>query len=77
LGNQDSVTAGNTHRHTLAILIQGSGTDSQNLGLVKVLHARFGEEDAAGSLSLSLNSLDQNTVQERDKGLDRSDSGGL
>lgn len=77
LGDQDAVAVGNTHRHTLSILIQGSGADSQNLGLVEVFHARFGEKDATGGLGLCLDSLDQNTVQERDKRLDGSDSSGL
>lgn len=77
LGDQDSVANRHTHGQTRASLGERTGSNSQNLALVQLLNARLGQEDAAGRLGLSLDALDQDTVQQGDEGLDRSDSGGL
>lgn len=77
LRNQNSVANIDTHWEARAILVQATRSNSQDLALVELLDARLGEKDAAGSLGLSLHALDENTVQQRDKGLDGSDSSGL
>lgn len=75
--DQNTIAILNTHRYPLAILVEAAGPDGEDLGLVELLDARFGEEDAAGGLRLSLDALDENPVQQGDEGLDGSERGGL
>ena len=69
-GDQDLVAGGNTHGQALAITVEGTGTDGENLGLVLLLDAALREEDTGGSLGLGLDALDQDTVHEGSKALD-------
>lgn len=66
-----------THRHPLAVLIQGAGADGQDLGLVEVFLRGLGEEDAAGGLFGRLHALDEDAVHEGEDGFDGADGGGL
>lgn len=77
LGNQDPVAGVDAHGDALAVLVKGAGADGQDLGLVELLDARLGQEDAAGGLGLGLDALHQHPVQQGDEGLDRSEGGGL
>lgn len=77
LGDQDAVTNGNTHGQSVALLVEGTGADSHNLGLVELLNAGLGQEDAAGGLGLGLDTLDQDTVKEGSESSDGSNRGGL
>lgn len=70
LRDQDLVARGNTHRQTLAVLVEGTGADGENLGLVLLLDTALREEDTRGSLGLGLDALDQDAVQEGGEGLD-------
>ena len=70
LGDQDLVAIGNAHGKTLAILVEGTGADGENLGLVLLLDTALREEDTRGSLGLGLDALDQDAVQEGSEGLD-------
>lgn len=67
LGDQDAVASSAAHGHALAVLVQAAGADGENLGLVELLDARLGEEDAAGRLGLGLDALHEHAVEERDK----------
>jgi hypothetical protein len=77
LGNENAVANGNAHGQALALLVQTTGSDGQDLGLVQLLNARLGQEDAAGSLGLSLDALDENAVQQGGQRADGSDGGSL
>lgn len=70
LRNQNLVAGSDTHRKTLAILIESTGADGEDLGLVLLLDAALREEDAGGGFGLGLDALDQDTVQERSEALD-------
>lgn len=74
LGNQHSVANSNAHGDALAITVQATGSNGQNLGLVELLDAGLGQEDAAGGLGLGLDALDEHAVQERSEGTDGADS---
>lgn len=73
LGDQDAVANGDTHGQAVALLVKSAGSNGQDLGLVKLLHARLGQEDAAGRLGVGLDALHENAVQQRDQGSDGSD----
>lgn len=77
LGNQNTVTLGHTHGHAVSIFAQGAGSNGENLAFIELLDAGLWQKDAASSLGLGLDALDQNAVQERDEGLDGSDRGSL
>ena len=64
------VTNSNTHGQTLTISLQGTGANGENLGLVLLLDAALGQEDAGSSLGLGLDALDQDAVQEGSEVLD-------
>lgn len=70
LRNQDVVTRSNAHRDLVAIAVNGTGANSEDLGHVLLLDTALGEEDTRGSLGLGLDALDQDTVEERGKVLD-------
>lgn len=70
LGDEDLVTGGDTHGETLAILVEKTGANSEDLGLVLLLDGSLGEEDTGSGLGLGLDALDQDAVQEGGKGLD-------
>jgi hypothetical protein len=76
LGDQDAVADSDAHGQALAILVEATGSDGEDLGLVQLLDARLGQEDAAGRLGLGLDTLHENAVQEGGEGADRSDGGG-
>jgi len=76
-GDQDPVAGLHAHGQPLALLVQGAGADGEDLGLVELLDARLGQEDAGRGLGLGLDALDQDAVQERHERLDGSDGGGL
>lgn len=77
MGDQDAVAGSDAHRGPLAVLVQAAGADGEDLGLVELLDARLGQEDAAGGLGLGLDALDQDAVQEGDEGADGLERGGL
>ena len=77
LRNQNLITSRNSHRHALAISINSTGSNSEDLGLVELLDARLGQVDAGGGLGLGLDALDENAVQKGDEGLDGADRGSL
>lgn len=70
LRDQDAVALLDTHGQAVALLVEGAGADGQDLGLIELLNARLGEEDAAGGLGLGLDALDQNTVEQRGESTD-------
>lgn len=70
LRNQNLVAGGDTHGDTVAILGQETRANSEDLGLVLLLDAALGEEDAGGGLGLGLDALDQDAVEEGSKALD-------
>lgn len=70
LGDEDLVTSGNAHGETLAFLVEETGANSEDMGLVLLLDGRLREEDTGGSLGLGLDALDQDAVQEGGEGLD-------
>lgn len=71
--DQNLVTRGDAGLDTLSLLVESTGADGQDLGLVQLLHGALGEEDASGSLSLGLYALDQDAVEEGSNGADRLD----
>jgi len=73
LWNQDLVASLYAHCYSLALLVDTTRSDSQNLGLVQLLDGALWEKDTASGLGLSLDSLDQDTVEKRGEGLDRLD----
>lgn len=70
LRNQNLIASLHARSNALAILIEGTGANSQNLGLVGVLDGRLGEEDATSGLGLGLYALDEDAVQEGGDGAD-------
>lgn len=70
LRSQDVVTRSNADGDLLAVDVKGTGANSKDLGNVLLLDAALGEEDTRGGLGLGLDALDQDTVEERGKGLD-------
>jgi hypothetical protein len=54
----------------LAVAVDGTGTNSENLSLVLFLDAALGEEDARGGLGFGLDALDEDAVQEGSEVLD-------
>lgn len=70
LRNQDEITNGNTHGQTLTISLDGTGANGEDLGLVLLLDAALGQEDAGGGLGLGLDALDQDAVQKGSEVLD-------
>ena len=77
LGDQDAVALLDAHGQAVALLVKGAGADGKDLGLVELLDAGLGQEDAAGSPGLSLDALDQDAVEERGEGADGADRGSL
>lgn len=73
LGNQHSVANSNAHGDALAITVQTTGSNSEDLGLVELLDAGLGQEDAASCLGLGLDALDKHTVQEGSESTDGAD----
>jgi hypothetical protein len=70
LGDQDLVAGLHADGNALALLVVRAGADSQDLGLVQLLDGSLGQEDAGGGLSLGLEALHQDAVEERGKGAD-------
>lgn len=70
LRDEDFVTSLDAHEDALAILVKGAGSDGQDVGLVEFLDARFGQEDAPGSASFGLDSLHQDSIEQRHKRFD-------
>jgi hypothetical protein len=70
LRDQDVVTGGNAHGKARAILVEETGADGKDLGLVLLLDAALREEDTGCCLGLGLDALDQDTVEEGSKALD-------
>lgn len=77
LGDQHPVARRDAHGHPVALLVEQAGPDGQHLGLVELLDARLGQEDAAGGLGLSLDALDEDAVEEGHEGADGAEGGGL
>lgn len=77
LRDQHLVAGLERHWYPRAILGQASWANSQDLGLVELLHARLGKEDAAGGLGLGLDALYEDAVEQRRDRLDGTESGRL
>ena len=77
LGYQHPVALRNAHGHAVPLLVEQAGADGHDPGLVELLDARLGEEDAAGGLGLGLDALDEDAVEEGHEALDGADGGGL
>jgi hypothetical protein len=75
LRNQNLVARRHTHGNPLAILVNGTGADGEDLGFILLLDAALGEEDAGGGLSLGLDALDQDAVEEGREALDVAEDG--
>lgn len=75
LRNQNLVTRRDTHGNSLAIFANSTGADSEDLGLILLLDAALGEEDAGGGLGLGLDALDQDAVEEGREALDVAEDG--
>lgn len=73
LGNEDTVARLDRHGHPLAVLVKSTRANGEDLGLVQLLDGALRQEDAGRGLRLSLDPLDENAVQERNEGLDRSE----
>ena len=71
--NQNLVTSSNAHGDALAITVKGTRANSQDVAGGLVLKGAFREEDAGGGLSLRLDALNQNAIQEGSKALDVAD----
>jgi hypothetical protein len=70
LRNQNPIAGRHTHGQALAILVESTGSDGEDLALVQLLDRGLGEEDAAGGLGLGLDALDEHAVQQGDQVLD-------
>jgi hypothetical protein len=77
LGDQDAVALADAHGQAVALLVEQPGADGEDLGLVELLDARLGEEDAAGGLGLGLDALNQDAVEEGGEGADGANRSGL
>lgn len=77
LWDKHSVTGLHTHWYPLAVLVHGTRANCQHLGLVQLLYCRLGKEDTTGGLCLGLCALDEDSVEERRKGLDGLDGSSL
>ena len=64
------VTGSNAHGKARAVLVDGTGADGEDLGLVLLLDTALGKEDTGGGLGLGLDALDQDAVEEGSKALD-------
>lgn len=64
------VTGSNAHGKARAVLVDGTGTNGEDLGLVLLLDAALRKEDTGGGLGLGLDALDQDAVEEGSKALD-------
>ena len=73
LRDQDLVAGLDGGSNALAITVEGTGANGENLGRVELLDGRLGKEDTAGSLGLGFYALDENAVEERSNGADRLD----
>lgn len=73
LRDQNTVADGNAHGGTLAVLVKSAGANSEDLGLVQLLNAGLGQEDAACRLGFGLDTLHEHAVQERHQRLDRAE----
>jgi hypothetical protein len=65
LRNQNLVTRLYARRDPLSLLVNGTGSNGQDLCLVEL-----GEEDAGCGLGFGLEALDEDAVEERGNGLD-------
>lgn len=70
LGDQNTVTRVDTHRNALAVTVNSTRSNSENLSLVLLLDGALGKEDTGGGFGLGLNALDEDAVQEGSKVLD-------
>lgn len=77
LRDQHPVPRRDAHGQPVALLVEQARADGQDLGLVELLDARLGQEDAAGGLGLGLDALHEHAVEERHEGADGADRGGL
>jgi hypothetical protein len=70
LGNQNAVSGSDAHRYPLAILVESTGTNGQDLGLIELLHGSLWEEDTTGGLRVGFDALNEDAVKERSERLD-------
>lgn len=77
LWNQNLVSNRHGTADSLPILIETTGSNSQHLRLVQFLDTRLWEEDSRGGLSLGLDALHQDAVEQGSEGLDGLECGSL
>lgn len=70
LRNQDLVTRLYAWGDPLAILVNCSRSNSENLGFIQLLHRSLGKEDTGCGLGLGLDALNEDAVEERSNGTD-------
>jgi hypothetical protein len=70
LGDQNLVTGLDGRSNALAIAVESTRANSEDLCFVELLDGGLGEEDATGSLGLGLDALDEDAVEEGSEGLD-------
>lgn len=73
LRNQNLVARRNAHGDSLALLVETTGSNSEDLSLVELLDGALGQEDARGGLGVGLDALDENAVEERGESLDAAE----
>lgn len=64
LRNQNFVASLDRHLDAAAVPVEGAGSRGDDLGLVELLDAALGQEDAAGRLGLGLDALHEDAVEE-------------
>lgn len=73
--DQDLVTGLDGRSDNVTLHVGGTGADSEDVGLVELLNVLLGNVDSGGGLGSSLDSLDENSVEQRDERLDVLDGG--
>jgi hypothetical protein len=75
LGDQDLVARLHAGGDALSVLVDGTGTDGNDLCFVQVLNGCLGEEDAGCGLGFGLDALHEDAVEEGRNAADRLDGG--
>jgi hypothetical protein len=70
LGNQHLVADRHAGSDPLSILVEGTGANGYNLGLVELLDGGLGQEDTGCGLGFRLDALNEDAVEERSDGAD-------
>jgi hypothetical protein len=74
---QHFVTRSDTHSDSLAIFIQSARANSQYFSFIQLFQTALGQEDSSCSLRFCLHSLDEDAIEQGQKGLDTLECGRL